>query len=140
MPPGPESLAWIITPHPETLEVLRETVNDYLGLESTGFTWERRAIARLTAGRPAVIIVDSQDAPVAIRNELVRRLRQHSLEAVPVVICYTNIERLGPPWPDLFPAPNVGLLERPFTARQLVDAVLRLRTAIADSRQHGVAV
>jgi hypothetical protein len=126
-------LAWIVTPSEEVLRLLAEVINDYLGLESIGLDWTRRSLARMSIGQPALVVVDAQEAPVAVRNELVRRLGQHRLRATPIVVCGTGIAALGTPWDDLLAGSNVGVVHRPFAARALVDEVLRLRGHITSA-------
>jgi hypothetical protein len=61
-----------------------------------------------------------------MRNELVRRLSQRTLRNLPILVCCASRDELRAPWSDILEQPNVGVLERPFDAEQLVAEAERL--------------
>jgi hypothetical protein len=91
-------------------------------------------LARLAHGAACMIVIDSSTAEsVAVRNELVRRLSQRTLRNLPVLVCCSSRDDLRPPWSEILEQPNVGVLERPFGAEQLVAEAERLLAVTADS-------
>ena len=115
--------AAIIGSDAESVDVLAGALEDYLTVEVDRLSLNRRAIEGLANREYGVVVVDALPGdPIALLNDLARRLAAARAKHASVVVCQTVGDRT-PSLDRLVQLTRANVVEKPFDAATFVAAV-----------------